>query len=127
MDLSRALESSRQTLAAAGWRVGAPSWSSQLSALTGSADGGFDRDGRGTSICDDREADPVPRSPGDRQGFLFELFELRHGPNDTYFHALASLLCKRYNGSKRGDTGVGSPPFNSITREHMRSVYARRG
>ncbi|CAM9297243.1 unnamed protein product [Scytosiphon promiscuus] len=69
LDLSRTLESSRQSLAAAARRLGAPYWCSRLR-------GGGGDDGH--------------------RGFLFELFELRQRePREdgaTYFQALSSLL-----------------------------------
>ncbi|CAN0391683.1 unnamed protein product [Ectocarpus sp. 8 AP-2014] len=67
LDLSRALESSRQSLAAARRRVGAPQWCSQL-VCSGGGGGGH-------------------------RGFLFEVFEIRRGLGDEgHLQALASLL-----------------------------------
>ncbi|CAM9172353.1 unnamed protein product [Pylaiella littoralis] len=87
LDLSRALESSRQSLAAAARRIGAPQWCLQLvveknssvDAAGGGGGGGGDGGGSGRN---------------GHRGFLFELFELRQGPQDTAKHsqALASLL-----------------------------------
>ncbi|CAM9450352.1 unnamed protein product, partial [Ectocarpus sp. 13 AM-2016] len=66
LDLSRALESSRQSLAAARRRIGAPQWCSQL-------------------VCSG--------GAGGHRGFLFEVFEIRRGLGDEgHLQALASLL-----------------------------------
>lgn len=83
LDLSRALESARQSLAAAGRRIGAPEWCSQLLAWddVDGREGGARRQGGGG------------HGHGHR-GFLFQLFELRHGKYEKYFQSLASLLCE---------------------------------
>lgn len=77
LDLSRALESSRQNLAAAARRIGAPQWCSQLVIANNS---NFDVGGGGVGGSGHR-------------GFLFELFEIRQGPQETrHSQAIASLL-----------------------------------
>lgn len=85
LDLSRALQSSRHSLAAAARAVGAPQWCSQLtetSRHTGNGSGGVGSNGH--------------------RGFLFELFELREGTYENHFRALASLLCEFMEGIKTG-------------------------
>lgn len=98
LDLSRALQSSQQSLAAAARAVGAPQWCSQLTATSG-------RTGNGSGGVGNVGVNG-------HRGFLFELFELREGANEKYFWALASLLCKlmkgvETKGMKRGGARVG--------------------
>lgn len=101
LDLSRALESSRQSLAAAARRIGAPQWCLQLvveknSSVDAAAGGGGGGDGGGSGRNGHR-------------GFLFELFELRQGPQDTAKHsqALASLLGEKIQTGAKGDKQRG--------------------
>ena len=84
LDLSRALQSSRHSLAAAARAVGTPQWCSQLTATSG-------RTGNGSGGAGSTGANG-------HRGFLFELFELREGASENYFRGLASLLCKLMEG-----------------------------
>lgn len=91
LDLSRALESSRRSLAAVGRRIGAPQWCSPLVKKSEEV-GGQVRCQDGGGGCGHR-------------GFLFELFKLRDGCDDSFFQALSSLLCKE--GEMEGREGGG--------------------
>ena len=101
LDLSRALQSSRRSLAAAARAVGVPQWCSQLTATNGQKGNGSGGAGSGGG--------------NGHRGFLFELFELREGAYEKHFRALASLLCELMKGVKTG--GVG--------REGEREAVAR--
>lgn len=100
------MESSRQRLAAAARRIGAPQWCSQLTDThtsnvsaggEGAGDGG-DGDGGGNG------------GGGGHRGFLFELFEIRQA-GSTYSQALASLL-----GEAREAFAGGGVPIDRACR-----------